>query len=360
MTSKYVEALHGSDTQETVVLGSSQGTIEVEAVSLDKIRQKFARIDQLREISLEHANVVKGDEPGLIRQSCPSMLSTDITVFLLFIYFILIDVRGLDLSSSLLSTWEAIAEITRELPSLQRLSLKYVIFYFSRTVDAELVPLCSRNRLKLPSNIQSLEGAFLNLTDLQLNATFLSWAEMQAITSIMPNLQHIEMGYNHLSRLSGGMIRPHDSNIRVINLDTNNCSDWVHLCASFTEYHSYVIVSQIVTLLSFIIWSSLQRIVLTSNRISAIPFPDGSEDPVHTIKYLSLSNNLLNAWSDIDALSCWFPKLVTLTMSGNPLTYGDESRRFTHMLQFTKFQRYQIWKTLTSLHHRKNTISLDT
>ena len=249
MTSKYVEALHGSDTQETVVLGSSQGTIEVEAVSLDKIRQKFARLDQLREISLEHANVVKGDEPGRILQSCPSMLSTHITPICTSFLFISIDVRGLDLSSNLLSTWEAIAEITRELPLLQRLSLKCVID-FSRTVDAELDPLYSRNRLKLPSNVQSLEGTFLNLTDLQLNATFLSWAEMQAITSIMPKLQLIEMGYNHLSRLSGGMIRPHDCNVQVINLDTNNCSDWVHLCASFSEYHSYVIVSQIVTLLS--------------------------------------------------------------------------------------------------------------
>ena len=80
LTSKYVEALHGSHTQETVVLGSSQGTIEVEAVSLDKIRQKFARLDQLREISLEHANVVKGDEPGRIYESCPSMLSIHITL----------------------------------------------------------------------------------------------------------------------------------------------------------------------------------------------------------------------------------------------------------------------------------------
>ena len=249
MTSKYVEALHGSDTQETVVLGSSQGTIEVEAVSLDKIRQKFARLDQLREISLEHANVVKGDEPGRILKSCPSMLSIHITLICTSFQFILLDVRGLDLSSNPLSTWEAIAEITRELPLLRRLSLKCVV-NFSRTVDAELVSLCSRNRLKFPSNVQSLEGAFPNLTDLQLNATFLSWAEMQAIASIMPKLQLIEMGYNNLSRLSGGMIRPHDCNVQVINLDTNNCFDWVHLCASFGEYHSYVIVSQIVTLLS--------------------------------------------------------------------------------------------------------------
>lgn len=81
--------------------------------------------------------------------------------------------------------------------------------------------------------------------------------------------------------------------------------------------------------------SSLQRIVLTSNRIDVIPFPSGLEDSVLTIKYLSLSNNLLSVWSDIDALSCWFPTLETLTMSGNPLAYGDDPRRFIHMRQFT-------------------------
>ena len=233
-----------------------------------------------------------------------------------------VDVRGLDLSSNLLSKWEAIAEITRELPLLRRLSLKCVI-NSSRGVDAKLVALSSRNRLQPPSNFRPLDGAFQNLTDLQLNATFLSWTEMQTITSNMPKLQLIEMGYNCLSRLSDGMIRPHDCNIQVINLDTNNCSDWVHLCASFSEYHSYVIACQIVCSYHYHL-SSLQRIVLTSNRISLIPFPAQPEDSLLAIKYLSLSNNLLNAWSDIDALSCWFPTLETLTISNNPIANGDD------------------------------------
>lgn len=139
LTSKYVEELHGSDTQEKVVLGSSQGTIEVEAVSLDKVRQKFARLDQLREISLEYANVVKGDEPGRILESCPSMLSIHIFFQLRFFQCISADVRGLDLSSNLCPSWEAIAEITRELTLLRRLSLKYVIT-FGCSADAELAP----------------------------------------------------------------------------------------------------------------------------------------------------------------------------------------------------------------------------
>jgi hypothetical protein len=75
LNSKYIEDLHGSDTLEKVVLGSSGGAIEVEAVSLDKIRQKFARLDNLREVSLDGANVTRADPPGHILQTCPSELS---------------------------------------------------------------------------------------------------------------------------------------------------------------------------------------------------------------------------------------------------------------------------------------------
>lgn len=73
LTAKYIEALHGSD--EKVTLGSSQGAIQVTAVSLDKIREKFSRLDCLREVSLDKANVVKADPSGDITKTCPSKLS---------------------------------------------------------------------------------------------------------------------------------------------------------------------------------------------------------------------------------------------------------------------------------------------
>jgi tubulin-specific chaperone E len=69
---KYVEQLHGSDTQETVVLGSSNGAIQVEAVNLDKIRWKFSNLERLHEISLDKECVSRADAPGEIRKKCPS------------------------------------------------------------------------------------------------------------------------------------------------------------------------------------------------------------------------------------------------------------------------------------------------
>lgn len=72
LTGKYIEQLHGSHTQETVILGSSNGAIQVEAVNLDKIRGKFANLERLQEVSLDKENVSGADAPGEIRKKCPS------------------------------------------------------------------------------------------------------------------------------------------------------------------------------------------------------------------------------------------------------------------------------------------------
>ena len=75
LRSKYIELQHGSASQEKVLLGSSNGAIQVEAVGLDKIRGKFAQLERLREISVDHERVATADCPGEVRKTCPSMLS---------------------------------------------------------------------------------------------------------------------------------------------------------------------------------------------------------------------------------------------------------------------------------------------
>lgn len=72
LTSKYIETLHGSQSQEKVMLGSSQGAILVEAVRLDKIRGKLANLKRLREVSLDNEHPARSDPPGAIRETCPS------------------------------------------------------------------------------------------------------------------------------------------------------------------------------------------------------------------------------------------------------------------------------------------------
>lgn len=72
LTSKYIEALHGPESQEKVLLGSSRGAIVVEAVRLDKIRGKLASLEQLREVSLDDQHPARSDPVGAIWGTCPS------------------------------------------------------------------------------------------------------------------------------------------------------------------------------------------------------------------------------------------------------------------------------------------------
>ena len=81
LLSKYVEDLHGSQGQEFVVLGSSNGAIEVEAVNLDKIRNKLSHVEKLREASLDGESVASADPPGEIGKTCPSTCSQDCVLF---------------------------------------------------------------------------------------------------------------------------------------------------------------------------------------------------------------------------------------------------------------------------------------
>lgn len=77
--------------------------------------------------------------------------------------------------------------------------------------------------------------AFSNLIELRLNGTLTTWREMQRVTAAMPVLKIVEMGYNLIDQLfSDDPVQ--GSTIENINLDTNDCHDWVHICDSLRPY----------------------------------------------------------------------------------------------------------------------------
>jgi hypothetical protein len=125
LNGKYVEQPHGSESSETVVLGSSNGVIHVEAVNLDKIREKFSNLQRLHQVSLDKEGVSQADPSDELRKKCPSQ-SFNSSVFPSDVRIVDQDVRGVDLSYSLIPSWDIVGLIAIELPSLERLSLKYV------------------------------------------------------------------------------------------------------------------------------------------------------------------------------------------------------------------------------------------
>ncbi|KAF8623561.1 hypothetical protein AX15_006331 [Amanita polypyramis BW_CC] len=276
LSSKYIEIPHGSESQETVILGSSNGSIQVEAVDLNKIRRKLSDLGQLREVSLDKENVSDSDPPDAILRTCPN-------------------IRGLDLSNCLIPSWNVVACITSQLPVLERLSV-------------------NRTRLSLPIDVNQLNGAFPSLVELQLNHTMLSWSDMTRVVSMMPRLEVVEMGCNQLSQLHANDNLIGMSTIRSVNLDGNSCCDWVHVCDRLGMY------------------PSLERIVLTSNGLETIPSLTVSK--LVCVKHLALSFNRLRSWRDIDALASWCPSLETLTIAGNPLAI--EMERFLRPFTIAK------------------------
>ena len=69
---KYIDAGRNSSKKEVVILGSSHGSIEVEAVGLDRVRGKLSHLERLRNISLDGENVAFSDPEGEIKSTCPS------------------------------------------------------------------------------------------------------------------------------------------------------------------------------------------------------------------------------------------------------------------------------------------------
>ncbi|KXN92190.1 Tubulin-specific chaperone E [Leucoagaricus sp. SymC.cos] len=261
LKSKYIESLHGTKSQEVVVLGSSRGAIQVEAVNLDKIRDKLSKLSSLREVSLDGEGVAKGDPQGKIRDTCPN-------------------IRGLDLSKSLIHSWSVIAAITRELPSLQRL---YV----------------NQNRFRQSPGTDILEGCFNSLAELRLSNTLMKWKDILAVVACMPKLRDLECGYNKLTDASfdlDGHLNLTTS-VQTLNLDSNQICGWTSVYLAFLV---------------------LARVILANNQITSIPFP-APEQGLTELKHLSLSFNRLKLWSDIHALAAWAPSLESLTLVGNPI-----------------------------------------
>uniref|UniRef100_A0A0W0FPT5 Tubulin-specific chaperone e n=1 Tax=Moniliophthora roreri TaxID=221103 RepID=A0A0W0FPT5_MONRR len=277
LSSKYVEAFHGSASQEKVVLGSSNGAIEVEAVNLDKIRGKFSDLERLREVSLENELIARADPPGMIRKTCPN-------------------IRGLNISTSLLPSWSAVIDIAAELPSLQRLAL-------------------NRNRLELLLDPQKGATAFNNLLELELNGTLTTWSEFQKITAFMPRLHAVEMGYNRLGRLTSSDSL--NSPIQCLNLDTNELSDWNNFRDAAKSF------------------PRLERVIMASNHIASIPCPATSDSILGGLASVFITSNQLSSWKDIDALSLWCPALQVLSLAGNPLVDDPESQESRYSRQFT-------------------------
>jgi hypothetical protein len=125
-----------------------------------------------------------------------------------------------------------------ELPSLERLSLKYVLVYMRLTCTVHCLGV-SNNRLQPLSNLKLGRDAFSHLTELQLNGTLMTWQAIMGVVCLMPRLQRLESGYNRLQHLSFSSQNHPELVITTLNLDSNQLSNWVETCQALVSFHKY-------------------------------------------------------------------------------------------------------------------------
>lgn len=222
----------------------------------------------------------------------------------------------LDLSNTLLPSWDAVAAVAAELPSMVQLRL-------------------CKNRLASPvATLTVSPNPMRHLLRLFLNESAPSIEELEAIAPCLPNLEELHLCTNKIVTLAptggggaaaqgggsdeasadiidaaaGGAAQPRrplnlPTSLKLINLEDNLLTSWEDVLTVSHLPH-------------------LETLFLSSNQIGApTAAPEGA---FPSLKTLYLGKNMVNAWSGIDALGT-LPRLTDLRIRHNPLFNGEQA-----------------------------------
>lgn len=223
-----------------------------------------SQLSKLQEVSLRNCAVNgAGDKRG-IAQACPN-------------------IRSIDLSKNLLSSWDDVIAIADQLKHLEVLNL-------------------SENKLRFPSGLPSPTGTFSMLKVLVLNRTGVTWAEVLRCASGWPVLEKLYLESNNIIISE----RPADvlQTVKLLDLSSNQLIDENQLF-----------------LIAYL--PRLEQLILSDIGISSLHFPDagiGCKTAMFpSLQYLVLNDNQISQWSFINELDK-LQSLHALSCARNPLT----------------------------------------
>uniref|UniRef100_A0A8C6LZK8 Tubulin-specific chaperone E n=1 Tax=Nothobranchius furzeri TaxID=105023 RepID=A0A8C6LZK8_NOTFU len=224
------------------------------------------RFEKLPVAMLKYCEVNGPGEPGEIRNTTPN-------------------IEFLNLDGSLLTSWEDVAAITKQLDQLHELHL-------------------SENRLRLPFDPSAHCLDFSSLKTLILNRCELTWKQILECAPMWPQLEHLSVEYNQIAELQ----RPEGVLQTLVHLDL---------------YGNPLVQD---SLLSISALPRLDCLNLTATGISAIQFEDAPPGR-HTsmfpaLTHLIVDQNNITEWSVVNELSK-LPSLKKLSCRGNRLVSSD-------------------------------------
>ncbi|KAM5206184.1 tubulin-specific chaperone E isoform 1-T2 [Hipposideros larvatus] len=241
----------------------------VETIGFDSVIKQQSQLSKLQDISLRNCAVNCAGDKGGIAKACPN-------------------IRNVDLSRNLLSSWDEVTDIADQLAHLEVLNL-------------------SENKLRFPLDSPSSTGTFATLKVLVLSRTGITWAEVLRCAVGWPVLEELYLESNNISISE----RPVDTlqTLKLLDLSSNQLIDKNQLF-----------------LIAYL--PRLEQLTLSDIGISSLHFPDAGigckTSMFPSLQYLVLNDNRISQWSSINELDK-LPSLQALSCLRNPLTEGSKA-----------------------------------
>ncbi|KAH6927110.1 hypothetical protein HPB50_026892 [Hyalomma asiaticum] len=258
----------------------------VQFVGPEKITAILSRGETIREAALASMPVDRPGKDGELASLVPKL-------------------KCLVLTHTLLSSWEQVAQITRQLPYLSVLHL-------------------SKNVLEIPKDPASLRDSFRSIRQMVLRGVGYDWDQALQCAEMWPWVEDLVLSLNGISVLR----RPPDTlfqQLECLSLQDNPISSWETIC-----HLGHL--------------PRLKSLSLADCDLTSISFPDtppGQKTPLFAhLVTLNLHNNRLEEWVSIAELNK-LASLEDLVVKGNPVTVR-EKRHITRCLLVSHLGKLQL------------------
>ncbi|KAF9100654.1 hypothetical protein BGX29_006393 [Mortierella sp. GBA35] len=252
-------------TVEDLYLGETN--VKVDVYDFERVKNRQRQLNLMKIVGLANTNVGKADDFKKTQKACPA-------------------IEDLDLSSTLVATWQDLADICAPLSKLHTLRINGNRFH----------PLTAQ---------PSFEYAFKNLRALAMNRVYISWDEMNMLELSMPNLELLQIGFNLFTELGKS-----DDSTPVTEQKVKGFAKLENL---HLEGNQFVDWNQILRLSRL---PKLKSLDLSENKLASVIGPQDPED-FKLLESLRINDNDLKDWSSIDQLGL-YKSLKSVWIENNP------------------------------------------
>uniref|UniRef100_A0A2K5YA57 Tubulin-specific chaperone E n=1 Tax=Mandrillus leucophaeus TaxID=9568 RepID=A0A2K5YA57_MANLE len=267
------------DRKEQIV---TLGNKPVETVGFDSLMKQQSQLSKLQEVSLRNCAVSCAGEKGGVAEACPN-------------------IRRVDLSKNLLSSWDEVIHIADQLRHLEVLNLS----------------ISEAERLRLPPD------------------------DVLRCAAWCPGLEELYLESNNIVISE----RPTDvlQTVKLLDLSSNQLID---------ENQLYLIAQL----------PRLEQLILSDVGISSIHFPDAGigckTSMFPSLQYLVVNDNQISQWSFFNELDK-LPSLRALSCLRNPLTKEDKEANTTRQLIIASIGQLKTLNKCEILPKERRTAELD-